>query len=649
MRITSTLWVLLLWLAWASPVQARKVAFNAAPRKLVLDPSLNKIPTALVGVRVTKTGRSKVELVALKTNIGRLSKPQSKGKATWVAKFTPPDLRFPTVALLRADVKIDGKLERRWMSIPVSIKLKLPVATNGAVEVSISVENREFGPVTPKKHQRSITIPVIIPPGAGNYTISRITTAGVTSAETKRFSLPAFPRLVVVGPKSPAAGSTIRVDVFQVGAKGKQYTYNVPLMVDCTVGEIVKMRGRRSVQSFWIKLSGETGQSRIKVALKQEAKVAAVYAFKVELASTLKLKVSLSTETLAMASTKSVMVLVRVTDLFGNAASTPTLNVTANGKPLSVARLRPGTWRGWLYAPTVRQPRDRIVLRATAPRAQVGTAVVKLLGDIAVRLSITRVAPRAIMADGKAGVDVEIVAVDRRGMPPKDRTLKMESDHGRMAYLHHVRPGLFRGRFIPKRNTKGGVAVLTASTFRAHAVSARVRLIAIPQHMLLSTVLGTFSDTRRAVGIQAGLRFEYSVYKGPPAVHIGFQALLAPHFGVGNQTDADPFVGFSAGLTAMVRLRMVSLKRFGLDAVWDLGVFGVYSSYKRFNPPAVDDRQGGRAAFTTAIAIEIGLRTLRQNEVFLQLRLRYLTASFEDASTDNHLTLFAGVGYRFEL
>lgn len=648
MRIIYAFSVVCLGTLWASAAQAREVAFKSMPRALVMDPAAKKTVTAAVGIRVTSPGRSKVELVALKTNIGQLSKPKSKGKATWVATFTPPNLRFPTVALLRADVRIDGKLVRRWKAIPVSIKLKLPVATKGAVDVSISVENREFGPVTPKKRQKEILIPVIIPPGAGNYTITRITEQGVTSAQTKRFALPPFPRMVVAGPKNPAAGTRIRVDVFHVGAKGKRYTYKVPLNVDCLAGEIVKLRGQRSVQSIWIKLSGKTGQSRIRVALKQETKIAAVHIFNVELAKSLKLVVSVLPRTLAMTSSKSVKVLVRVTDLFGNAARTPTLKVTANGKPFAMARLEPGLWRGWLYAPSARQPRDRIRLWATAPRSRAGTAEVKLLGDLAQRLSI-RLAPKAIMADGKRGIDVEILAVDRIGMAPRDRTIKVTSAQGRMAYLHRVRPGLFRGRFIPKRSTKGGMAAVTASTYRAHAVSARVRLLPIPQHMLLSTVLGTFSDVDRAVGIQAGLRFEYSVYRGPPAVHIGLQGLLAPHFGVGNKAEADEFVGFSAGVMALVRLRLVNLARFSLDTVIDIGVLGIYASYKRYNPPAVDDRERGRAAFTTSFAIEAGLRTLRRNEVFVQLRLRYLTASIQDVSTGNHITLFAGVGYRFEL
>jgi len=648
MRLIYAFSVVCLGVVWASPAHARAVRFTSLPRALVMDPAARKAATALVGVQVTRPGRSKIELVALETNIGQVTRPVSKGKATWVATFTPPSLRFPTVALLRVDLKIDGKVVRRWMAMKVSIKLSLPVATKGAVDVSISVENREFGPVTPKKRQKEISIPVIIPPGAGNYTVTRITEQGVTSAQTKRFALPLFPRMVVAAPKAPPAGTTIRVDVFHVGAKGKRYTYNVPLNVDCIAGEIVKLRGQRSVQSIWIKLSGKTGQSRIRVSLKQEPKIAAVHVFDVKLASILKLKVSVFPSTLPMTSSKSVKVLVRVTDLFGNAARTPKLRITANGKPFAVGRLEPGLWRGWLYAPSARQPRDRILVRATAPRARPGAAEVRLVGDLAERLSI-RLAPKAIMADGKRGVDVEILAVDRLGMAPKDRTIKVASAQGRMAYLHRVRPGLFRGRFIPKRNTIGGMAAVTASTFRAHAVSARVRLLPIPQLMVLSTVLGTLSDVDRAVGIQAGLRFEYSVFKGPPAVHIGLQGLIAPHFGVGAKAEADEFAGFSAGVTVLARLRLVHLARFSLDAVMDLGVVGIYASYKRYNPPAVDSHDQGRAAFTTSIAVEVGLQTLRQNEVFLQLRLRYLTASFHDASTGNHMTLLAGVGYRFEL
>jgi hypothetical protein len=624
------------------------VQFSAKPDSLVQDPTAAKSPTALVGVKVKNFGRAKVELVGFTTNIGQLGKAKLLSRATWVATYTPPRLRFPTVALIRVDLKINGKLVRRWKTVQISIRLKLPIVTKGAVEVSISVGNREFGPITPKKYQKEIFIPVTIAPGAGNYTISRITEQGVTSAETKRFSLPAFPRIRVVGPSSPAAGSTIRLDVFHVGAKGKRYTYNVPLNVDCSVGTVVKVVGRRSVQTFWIKLSGKTGRSRIRVALKQDSKIAVVHGFKVELANTLKLAVTVSPKSLAMSMAKSVKVLVRVTDLYGNAADVPSMKLTGNGKPLSVARLESGLWRGWLYSPSKRQPRDRIVLRATAPRALAGTTEVKLIGEVAVKLSI-RVTSKEIMADGMRGVNVEIKAVDRLGMPPRDKTLTVESSQGRLAYLHHVRPGLFRGRLIPRRNTKGGQFVVTASTYRAHAVSARVRLLPIPQNLQLSTVLGALSDGQRAVGIQAGLRFEHSVYQGVPVVHIGLQAMVGPHFGVGNVVEADEFVGFSAGLTGLVRMRLLNAGIFALDVVMDIGVIGIYASYKQYNPPVVDENGRGRVAFTTSIAVEAGIRTVRQNETFLQLRLRYLTAGLQDASTDNHMSIFVGVGYRFEL
>ncbi len=626
----------------------RTVQFNVKPAALQLNPELAKIPTALVCVKVENSGGAKVELIALHTNVGQLSKPKSLGNDTWVATFTPPSLRFPTVAIIRSDLKINGRLVRRWRAVPISIRLKLPVMTKGAGEISVSVGNREFGPVEPKKHQKEILVPIVIPPGAGNYTISRISKQGITSAETKRFSLPAFPRIAVVGPKSPSAGSLIRLDVFHVGAKGKRFTYNVPLLIDCVVGRIVKMSGLQSVQTIWIKLAGKTGQSRIRVFLKQDAKIEAIHSFTVQLATSLKLLLSATPTKIAMNSAKSVKVLVKVTDLFGNTAGVSTLKVTANGKPLSVARLQPGLWRGWLYPPSKRQPGDRILLRASAARAEPGKAEVKLIGDLAAKLSI-RITSKAIMADGKRGVDVEITAVDRLGMAPRDKTVKVESAHGKMAYLHQVRPGLFRGKFVPKRNTAGGVAVVTASTYRAHAVSARFRLVAIPQNMQLSTVLGVLSDAGRAVGIGGQVRYEYSVYQGFPAVHVGLGAMVAPHFSVGKEGAADPFVGFSAGLTGLARLRLLSLGSFALDVVMDIGVIGIYAAYKRYNPPTVDDRSRAQAAFTTSIAVEMGFHTVRRNEVFIQLRMRYLTASYHDASTDNHVSLFAGVGYRFEL
>jgi len=617
------------------------------PKPIVMDPNATKLATGSLAIRVLQPGAARIKLLRVSTNVGTLSKPKSLGKAAWKVVFTPPRLQFPTVALVHADLQINGALVRRWIAVPVSIKLELPVPTLGAVDVGIAIAGADFGPVAAGR-KKEVMVEVIVPAGTENYTINRIDKNGLTKSETKRFQLPPFARMRVVGPKRPSAGSMIRLDVFLVGAQGKQYTYAVPVMVSCQAAELKKIVGQGSAQIIYLKALGETGETNVRLHMKQEPKVAVTHRMHIEVANTRKLLLSVQPSSMKMHAGRVAKVQVRITDLFGNPSRVASLQVTVNGKSLSVGRIADGHWRGWLYAPRTRQPGDRFVVRARAPRARTATTVVALQGGLARRLTI-RAKPKAVQADGKRVVNVEITAADELGMRAVDRRIDVKSEQGKLLFLHRVHLGLFRGRVRLYRSGSGGWAKITASTHRAHAVTAKVKLLPIPQRFLLTPMLGTFSNVQHAVGLQAGLRFEYAVYRGRPNVHLGFEALFAPHFAVSAEEEQDEFWGMSGGLSVLTRLRIVRAGRFCLDAVVGLGVLGLYVSSKQLNGSVVDTNRRGLAVFNISLGLELGLTTVGRNEVFLQLRGQYLTGSLEDARSENHVTLLGGLGYRFSL
>ncbi len=637
-------------MAASSPALARagRLVLAAAPPTLVVESGATRRPSARITLKVARSRGALVKLVALAANIGRIAGVKRVAPGRWVASYHPPRMSRPGVALLRAEVTVNGVLRRRWLAVRLALRRHLVVRTQGAAEIFVSVQGREFGPVHPKGRQRSITVPVILPPGASSYTVTRVTASGTTSAKTRKLPRARFARMAMAGPRSAPAGSTIRLDIFVVGSRGERYTHRVPVLVDCPFGKIVRLRGQRSAQTLWVKLSPRVGVARLHASLRDAPSVSAVHKLRVLPANRLRLVVSVSQKRLSMVSTKSVQVLVKVTDLYGNPARTPSLDLRANGQPLAVARLEPGLWRGWLVAPSGRQPRDRVEILATAPRAHVGRARVLLLGGAAVKLKI-RLGAKAIMANGRRGVDVFVEAKDRFGMDAIDRSVKITSDRGRMEFLHRVVMGRFRGRFIPDRLPKGGLAEITASTRNAGSVTARLKLLPIPQQWVLSAALGTVSDLSRAVGLGALARLEYSVYAGPPSTYIGAQMAVTPHFGVGNRQPEDPFAGFSVGVTALGRMRLVGVGPFRLDALLDVGLMGVYSAYKRSNPPAIDSFTRGRVGFTASLSLELGLATTGGHEVLLGLTMRYQTIALEDARSDNHLTVGVNLGYRFAL
>jgi hypothetical protein len=623
---------------------AEAVSFEIRPGKLLIDAG----KTGRAQARIAVTGAPGAKVEALWTNVGKLSPAKAAEAGLFTSEWTSPAMGFPTVVVMRADVAVGDKIVRRWAALPVSIRLPVSVQATKGDGVQIFLGGEEYGPVKARK-TGEVQIPVVVPPGAGSYTVTRTDEYNVTKSDTRSFALPRVKRLFLHGPQEASAGDEVILEAFLLTKKGTRYEYPTQLLGNCPGASLEEIEGGKSVHKLRFKLSGRTGEITCHVFLKSDPKVRATHSLEVDISRRLALELRVEPRVLRINSGKVAKVEVSVADLFGNVADTPKLEVTANGRPLSMSRSGAGQYRGWLYAPKRRQPGDRIRVRADAPGARPVQTDVRLLGGSAVKLTAA-VKPRRVMADGKRWVMLEVEATDKHGMPAADKELEITSEQGRVLFIHRVRPGLFRARFRPERNASGGEAVLTIQTRRAPAIKARVQLERIPQQWLLTPVLGGFGDFLRTAGIGFQLRFEWAAHQGRPNVFVGAALLLGPDFsledGEGRLID---HVGFSAGAAAHARLRMVNTRRFGLDVVVDVGVLGLYASYRQQFGTVLQRNDAGRAAFTAAVGLEAGLVTTGQQEVFALLQARYLTGRFEDAEGQNRVILFGGLGYRFTL
>lgn len=623
---------------------AAAVTFQARPAQ-VTAMSGKRVTAAL---RIAVSGGSRVRVSGMWANLGTVDKVRSLGAGVWAAKWTSPVMGFPTVVLLRADLLVEGRPERHWLTLPVSIRQDMEIQATKGENVQVMVMGHDYGPVKARS-TGPVRVQVVVPPWATTYSVMRTDAYDVTKSETRHFNLPAFKRMALVVPKSASAGDVVHVEVFQVSSRGQRYTYSNPLVLTCPGAAVEDIQDLKSVQRFTVRLGGQTGELTCTLFMKVEPKVVTRFTLDVDVSRRLALGLRVSRERFKMASAQSAKVEVTVADLFGNVSDTEKLEVTANGRPLAMSRVGAGVYRGWLYAPARRQPGDRVVVRAVAPGAKAVSRIVGLDGGPATRL-VARIAPGEIMADGKASALLEVKATDRLGMPATDRTLRADSDQGKMAFLHRVRPGLFRGRFVPARRPQGGQAVLVVQTRRAPAVTVRLRLRRIPHRFMISPWAGGFFDLSRTAGATASLRFEWTAYRGKPSVFIGGAVLLSPHLSTEDGTgDLVDHRGLSAGVVALGRFRVVSTRRVALDVGIDLGVLGVYSSYRERYDHLVQRNQAGTAAFTAAASLELGLATTGAQEVFLLVQARYLTGRFADAASRNSATVLGGLGYRFAL
>jgi hypothetical protein len=187
-------------------------------------------------------------------------------------------------------------------------------------------------------------------------------------------------------------------------------------------------------------------------------------------------------------------------------------------------------------------------------------------------------------------------------------------------------------------------------TSRAPAKEISLELKPIPQRLLLSPVVGAFGDFLRTVGVGTALRFEYGAYRGKPNVFVGGALLVSPAFSVKDgEGDFLDHRGVASGAVALLRLRLLSTLRFGLDVSFDAGALGLYSSYRQNYGSVVQRNEDARAVFTAAAGLEASLVTTGRQEIFFLLQVRYLMGRFEDAAGEGRVLLLGGVGYRFPL
>ena len=87
-----------------------------------------------------------------------------------------------------------------------------------------------------------------------------------------------------------------------------------------------------------------------------------------------------------------------------------------------------------------------------------------------------------------------------------------------------------------------------------------------------------------------------------------------------------------------------------LDATAELGILGVSIRTREDRGGGViDEVRRGRAAFAASIGTTLSLRTAASNEIFLDVRLRYLSADLDTGISGSEGEIAFALGYRFVL
>ncbi len=183
-------------------------SFSATPDALVLG---NNAVSELV-VRAPGATR-----VAISSSVGLVSEVTGSN-GVFYARYTPPSLNAPTVALLLAVIDGTGL---SWLSLPLSGSEPLALETRPLTKVEVEIAGKTFDPVvTDRKGLASVN--VVLPPGVREATLHLTDRQGNKSEKPLDLQPPPFSRLRIAA-RAEAANSAAptEVEVFVVQSDGR--------------------------------------------------------------------------------------------------------------------------------------------------------------------------------------------------------------------------------------------------------------------------------------------------------------------------------------------------------------------------------------------------------------------------------------------
>jgi hypothetical protein len=211
------------------PVGRLQLTVAVSPTPLVL----GRDATAEVRVTVRDAaGRPARAPLRLGTSVGRVSAPIESAPGEYRAVYTPPDDRFPQVAIVAARSVADGAFAAAACRLFARVTLEGRGEPGAAMR--ITVDGKTYGPVSIGGDGR-FALPLIVPPG-GRAVGNTVDKLGNQQRREVDLALPPFPRLLiaVVPPELPADGrAQAEVVVFAVDGRGNpERRAAPPLTVD---------------------------------------------------------------------------------------------------------------------------------------------------------------------------------------------------------------------------------------------------------------------------------------------------------------------------------------------------------------------------------------------------------------------------------
>jgi hypothetical protein len=201
---------------WLEPTGRVRLTLETAPGPLFI----GRGATTTVKVHVRDAaGRPAPAPLRVGASVGRVNAAHEVAAGEYVFDFTPPDERYPEVAIVAALSIADGS----FAAAPIRLWARVTVEGEGepGATMRIAVDGREF-PATTIGADGRFSVPIVVPPGGRAVGVS-VDALGNRQRRDIDLALPPFPRLLVGAvPSSLPADGAARAEVvaFAVDARG---------------------------------------------------------------------------------------------------------------------------------------------------------------------------------------------------------------------------------------------------------------------------------------------------------------------------------------------------------------------------------------------------------------------------------------------
>ncbi|HEX9102435.1 MAG TPA: Ig-like domain-containing protein, partial [Polyangia bacterium] len=198
------------------PAGRGKLTIDVPPAPLVAG---HATPTALKLHVRDASGRPARAALRIAASVGRVGALRETATGEYVFSYTPPDDKYPQVAIVAALSIADGA----FAAAPIRLAARVTVTGEGepGATMTLAVDGHEF-PSTVIGADGRFNVPLVVPPG-GRATGLSVDKLGNQQRREIDLALPPFPRLLLgaVPPTLPADGAAhAEIVAFAVDARG---------------------------------------------------------------------------------------------------------------------------------------------------------------------------------------------------------------------------------------------------------------------------------------------------------------------------------------------------------------------------------------------------------------------------------------------